>query len=94
MLGVTRTMEISMHGSFDRSGETDNSTYRSWGFGFLALPALLAIMLVGLAIVQPSASNWISEAAQAELAAAILAPDVAPTQLAKPAMEIRTVRAE
>ena len=58
-----------MHGSFDRSRETDdNSTYRSWGLGFFALPALLAIVLVGLAIVQPSASNWISEAAQAEFA--------------------------
>ena len=82
-----------MHGSFDKR-ETDNSTYRSWGLGFFALPALLAIVLLGLEIVQPSASNWISEAAQAEFASTILAPDVAPTRLAKPAMEIRTVRAE
>ncbi len=82
-----------MHGSFDRSGETGNSTYRSWGFGFLALSALLAIVLVGLAIVQPSASNWISQAAQAEFAATILVPDAAPTRIAKPAMEIRTVGA-
>jgi hypothetical protein len=86
-------MEISMHGPFDRSGESDNSTYRSWGFGFLALSALFAIMLAGLAIAQPSASNWISEAAQAEFAATILVPDATPTRLAKPAMEIRTVGA-
>jgi hypothetical protein len=86
-------MEISMHGSLDRSGETDNRAYRSQGFGFLALPALLAIVLVGLAIVQPSASNWISEAAQAEFAATFPVPDVAPTQLAKPTMENRTIRA-
>jgi hypothetical protein len=83
-------MEISMHGSFDRSGETDNGAHRSWGF--LALPALLAIVLVGWAIAQPSASNWISEAAQAEFATTNLVPDVAPTRLAKPATEMRTVR--
>jgi len=81
-----------MHGSFDRSGETD-STYRSAGFGFCAFPALLAVVLIGLAITRPSAFNWISEAAQAELAAIYLAPDIVPAQLAKPAMEIRTVRA-
>jgi hypothetical protein len=81
-----------MHGAFDRR-ETDNSIYRSWGFGFLALPEVLAIVLVGLAIARPSTSNWISDTAQAEFAAAFLAPDVAPTRLAKPAMEIRTVRA-
>jgi hypothetical protein len=63
------------------------------GFGFLALSALFAIMLAGLAMVQPSASNWISEAAQAEFAATILVPDATPTRLAKPAMEIRTVGA-
>ena len=81
-----------MHGSFDRR-EADNSIYRSWGFGFLALPVILAIVLVGLAIAQPSASNWISETAQAEFAATYMAPDVAPARLAKPATEIRTVRA-
>jgi hypothetical protein len=85
-------METSMHGSFDRSGETDTSTYRSWGFGFCAF-ALLAIALVGLAFAQPSAFNWISEAAQAEYAATYVAPDIAPARLARPAMEIRTVRA-
>jgi hypothetical protein len=85
-------MEISMYGSFDRR-ESDDSIYRNWGFGFLALPVLLALVLVGLVIAQPSASNWIAEAAQAEYADAYFAPDVAPTQLAKPAMEIRTVRA-
>ena len=81
-----------MHNSFDRSGETDNSIYRRWGFGFCAF-ALLAIVLVGLAIAQPSASNLISEAAQAEYAATYMTPDIAPSRLARPAMEIRTVRA-
>lgn len=80
-----------MHGSFDRS--PDESIYRSWGTGFLALLALLAVALIGLAILQPSASNWISEAVQAEFPNTNMAPEAAPTQLAQPAGEIRTVKA-
>jgi hypothetical protein len=82
-----------MHGSPDKSGKNDNSIYQRWGIGFLALPALLAIALVGLAIVQPSASNLISEAVQAEVAGFNAMPEITPTQLARPAMQIRTVRA-
>jgi hypothetical protein len=79
-----------MHGSFDRSGKSNNRIQRSWSFGFFALPALLAITLIGLAIVQPAASNWISEAVQAEFAGFNLPP--APTQIARPAEETRAVR--
>jgi hypothetical protein len=82
-------METSMHHSFDRSGETGNSVYRSWGFGLCAF-ALLAMTLVGLAIAQPSAFNWISETAEAEYAAPFLVPDSAP---ARPAADVRIVRA-
>jgi hypothetical protein len=83
-----------MHGSLDKPGKNDDSIYQRWGIGFLALPALLVITLIGLAILQPAASNWISEAVQAEVAAFNAMPELAPTQLARPAMEIRTVRAE
>jgi hypothetical protein len=86
-------MEATMHGSLDKSGNNEDSTYRRWGLGFLALPALLAVTLIGLAIMQPAASNWISEAVQAEVAGISLMPEAAPTQLARPDMEIRTVRA-
>jgi hypothetical protein len=85
-------MEASMHGSFEKR-ETGNSIYRNWGAGFLALPVLIVVALVGLAMTQPVTSNWISEAVQAEFVGTDLAPDVAPTRLARPAMEIRTVRA-
>ena len=78
-----------MHRSFDKSGGTDDSIYRSWGFGFCAF-ALLAIALVGLAIAQPSAIDWISETAQAEYAATYSPPVTAP---ARPATDIRLVRA-
>ena len=78
-----------MHGSFEPPRETrDNGIYRRWGIGFLALPVLLAVALIGLAITHPTASNWISEAVQAEFASTGLAPEAAPTQLARPARGI------
>ena len=82
-----------MHGSLDKSGENENSIYQRWGLGFLALPALLLIALFVLSIVQPVTSNWISDAVQAEIAGISVMPEAAPTQLARPDMEIRTVRA-
>jgi ABC-type sulfate transport system permease component len=85
-------MEASMHGSFDRSREAEKSIYQRWGIGFLALPVLLATVLMALAFTQPAASNLVSEAVQAEFANAYLAPQIAPTQIAQP-KEIRTVGA-
>jgi len=83
-----------MHGTFKRSRETsDRGTHRDSGFGYLAIPLLMAVALVGLAIAQPGASVWISEAAQAEFAASFIMPDAAPTEVTRPADEIRTVRA-
>ena len=83
-----------MHGTFERSRETsDKAPNWNSGIGFLAVPALIAVALVGLAIFQPAVSSWISEAAQAEFAGSFAMPDAAPTQLARPANEIRAVRA-
>jgi hypothetical protein len=81
-----------MHGSFDRSGETNSGTDRSWSIGLFALPVVVAIVLSGLAMTQPAAFKWISEAAQAEFVGIDL-PDAAPTQLAQPAGENNAVRA-
>jgi hypothetical protein len=82
-----------MHGSLDKSGGNDNRTGWSSKIGFWALPALLAIGLIGLVIAKPDASNWISQAVEAEFAGSFLAPDLAPSQIARPAMQFRTVRA-
>ena len=82
-----------MHGSLDKAGKNENSIYRRWGMGFLALPALFVIALLVLATMQPATSNWISDAVQAEFAGISVMPEAAPTQLARPDMEIRTVRA-
>jgi hypothetical protein len=86
-------MEATMHGSLDRSGQPGKHTQRSWSVGFFAFPVLLVIALVGLALAQPAASKWISEAVQAEFGGADLTPEIAPVQLVKPAMRIRTVTA-
>jgi hypothetical protein len=83
-------MEASMHGSFDRGSENQNRAGRNWNIGLFALPVLFAITLVALAIAQPLASNWISEAVQAEFGP----PVAAPTQVAKSAPQTRTVKAD
>jgi hypothetical protein len=54
---------------------------------------VLAIALLGLAIVQPATSNWIAETVQAEFIGNGVVPGQAPAQLAQPGMQIRTVRA-
>ena len=82
-----------MHGSFDRPGQSENRTQRSWSVGFFAFPILLVIALIGLVVAQPVASRWISEAVQAEFGGGNLTPEIAPVQLAKPAMQIRSVSA-
>jgi len=78
-----------MHGSSGRFQENRNRTDRDWNVALFALPVLIVIALVALAIIQPAAPSWISEAAQAEFVGMNL-PDVVPAQ---PAMQIRTVKA-
>jgi hypothetical protein len=84
-----------MHGKFDRSGENIKRAHLNWNWNVavLALPTLLAIAMVALALTEPAASTWIAEAAQAEFAGFISTSEPAPTQLAKPAGIIRTVKA-
>ena len=81
-----------MHGSFDRSQENRenrNRTDRDWNVTLFALPVLVVVALVALAIIQPAAPSWISEAAQAEFVG-MNSPEIVPAQ---PAMQIRTVKA-
>jgi hypothetical protein len=88
-----RTVEASMQGLWDKSGETINRIYQRWGIGVFALPVLLVIALVGLVMTPGAASNWISQATEAEFAGANYRLDTAPVQPAKPTIEIRTVHA-
>ena len=88
-----RTVEASMKGLFDKPGETINRIYQRWGIGIFALPVLLVIALIGLAMTPGTASNWISQATEAEFAGANYRLEAAPAQPANPAIEIRTVKA-
>ena len=81
-----------MHGFLNRSDEKRSRNDRSWSIGFFALPVLVVIALVALAIIKPAASTWISEAVQAEFVG-MPSPGVVPKELAQPAMQIRTVKA-
>ena len=83
-----------MHGSFDRSDKSNNRIDRGSGIGFLALPVTLVIVLIGLAMIQPAAPAWISEAVQAEFVGPDVGPDMRPMQLAQPDMVVTgTVKA-
>ena len=82
-----------MHGTFDRSGKSYNRIDRGSGVGFLALPALLVIAVIGLAMINPAMPSWISEAVQAEFVNPDLVRDITPTQLAQPGMVTRAVKA-
>jgi hypothetical protein len=82
-------MEASMHGSFDRPRKSD----RSSGIGFFALPALLVIVLIGLAVTHPVVLTWIADAAQAEFVVVDFVPDTTPIRVAQPGTVTRTVKA-
>jgi len=57
----------------------------------LAINGIIVLVLVVLALSVPSASEWISAAAQAEFVGGG-APAVTPTQLAQPVEAIKIVR--
>jgi hypothetical protein len=86
-------MEASMHGSLEKPDKAEQNIHGSWGMRLLAIPALLLTALIGFLVSHPAASSWISQAVQAEFVGADWTPDLVPTQTAKPAMEIRTVKA-
>lgn len=82
-----------MHGTFERLREIrDNDLNRGSGFGFLALPVIIAVATVALAITQPAVSNWIVQAAEAESGGGAILPDAVPTQMARPGGEISSVK--
>jgi hypothetical protein len=85
-------MEVIMHGTFDRPGQSHNRVDRSFRLVAFLLPALLTTATIALAVARPAASLWISQAAQAEFVGVDL-PDRAPTQIAQPTMASPSVSA-
>ncbi len=80
-----------MHGTFERPGKIDKAGELSSGIRLVIIPTILGIAVVALAITQPNVARWISDAAQAEFVGP--APGPAPAQLAQPAQEMHTVKA-
>jgi TRAP-type C4-dicarboxylate transport system permease small subunit len=84
---------------FDRSNKNQSnknqkSIREKWGFGFILLSMVIAAVLIALAFIQPTASNWIAESVQAEFTGDVAIPAEAPTQMAQPGMQMRTVRVD
>ena len=82
-----------MHGTFDKSRKSYNRIDRGSGIEFMALPALLVIAVIGLAMTHPALPSWISEAVQAEFVNPDLVRDITPTRLAQPSMATAAVKA-
>ena len=80
-----------MRRTFDRLDQQENRAQWKWTAGFAA--ACGVILFVALMSNSPTASTWVSDAAQAEMAASTMTSDVAPVQTAQPAKAIQTVRA-
>jgi hypothetical protein len=79
-----------MRRAFDKLDQQENRTQWKWTAG--ALATLGVLLLTALTLNSPAASNWISDAAQAEFAST-KTPEPALVQTAQP-RQIRTVRAE
>ena len=82
-----------MQGLLDKSGKTISRVYQRWGVGVFALPVLLAVALVGLAMTPRAVPNWITQATEAEFAGANYRSEAVPAQPANPAIEIRAAKA-
>ena len=82
-----------MHGTFDKSRKSYNRIDRGSGIEFMALPALLVIAVIALAMIHPAMPSWISEAVQAEFVNPDLVRDITPTRLAQPSMATAAVKA-
>jgi hypothetical protein len=87
-----------MHGTFDRRPHETRSTPRGWSTALIALPVLIVIALVGMAVSHPLAAKWIAEAAQAEYVGTefvgtdVMPNLVEPTRIAPPGDDSRGPR--
>jgi hypothetical protein len=79
--------------AFDKPDQHENYVPSSWTVGITAICWISLIVFVALLSNFPTASTWVSDAAQAEMAASTMTSDVAPVQTAQPAKRFQTVRA-
>jgi hypothetical protein len=80
-----------------RSPNDSSPPYRRFPWkssaGILAVHGIILVVLVSLIINYPAASEWISQAVQAEFVGGP-PPVIVPTQIARPNSQMRTVRAD
>ena len=79
--------------AFEKPDQHENYVQSNWTVGVTAVCWISLIVFVALMSNSPAASTWVSDAAQAEMAASTMTSDVAPVQTAQPAKTIQTVRA-
>jgi hypothetical protein len=75
--------------AFDKLDRQENRAQWKWAVGIAAI----MLALIALMSNSPTASNWVSDAVQAEFANSNMTPQQAPVQTAQPGNPMRTVRA-
>ena len=68
--------------AFDKPDQQENYVQSNWTVGVTAVCWISLIVFVALMSNSPAASTWVSDAAQAEMAASNLASDAGPVQIA------------
>jgi hypothetical protein len=68
--------------AFDKPDQPENRVLSNWTVGITAVCWISLIVLVALVSNSPTASTWVSDAAQAEIAASIMTSDTASVQVA------------
>ena len=81
-----------MQNPVDKQSPASRNPYRNWDIKLFALPVLLAAALIGFVVSHPEISRWVADSVQAEFAGSDFVPEVAPTRVAEPKSEIRTVK--
>jgi hypothetical protein len=81
-----------MRKAFDRLDRQENLSQWKWTAGIVAAFGVVMFAMVALTWNSPTATNWVSDAVQAEFVGT-MAPDPAPVQTAQPAKQFQTVRA-
>ena len=82
-----------MQRSPDDSSPSDRRFLWNWTAAILAVHGVIVLVLVGLILSYPAASEWIAQAVQAEFVGN-QPPVAGPTQIARPGTQMRTVRAD
>ena len=68
--------------AFEKPDQQENYVQSNWTVGLTAVCWISLIVFVALMSNSPAASTWVSDAAQAEMAASAMTSDAGPVQIA------------